>query len=57
MSQLVNANEIINMVWDIKVNGHLDMTELTVGYPSVFSIGFEVDVESWEVNVEEAKCQ
>ena len=24
---------------------------------SVFSIGFEVDVESWEVDVTEAKCQ
>ena len=24
---------------------------------TVFSIGFEVDVESWEVDVTEAKCQ
>jgi len=29
--QLVNASDIIDIAWDIKVNG-LDMTELIVGY-------------------------
>lgn len=33
MVQLVNASDIIDIAWGIKVNG-LDMTELIVGYPN-----------------------